>query len=98
MSHSKDPSIPYFSLVSVLRSIVGRQGRMQPTQEGEGYFQTQSTLSKPTQNIVHETALAQGLCILADETGNTEGSTQADLAVSVAVLNLEQSNSPTHDY
>ena len=96
MSHSKDPSIPYFSLVSVLRSIVGRQGRRQPAEEGKGYLI--SFNQKTTQNIVNEATLAQRLCILADETGNTEGSTQADLAVSVAVLKLEQSNSPTHDY
>ena len=49
----------------------------------------------PTQNVVNEAALAQVTRILTEETGNTEGSTEADLAVSTAV---KQSLVPTHGY
>ena len=50
---------------------------------------------KHTQNVVNEAALAQVVRILAEETRNTEGPTQADPAVSTAV---KQSLVPTHGY
>ena len=88
------PLIPYFSLVAERRSIVGRQGSIQPAQEGKASWGAEM-IEKPTQNVVDKAALAQVVRILAEETRNTEGPTQADPAVSTAV---KESLLPAHGY